>query len=225
LINLGVQAASLPKTMFTGLVETIGRIKSVSAGSVGQSFQISCCFEGERLRLGESISVDGVCVTVEQFDEAGFRFSASPETLRRSTLPQNQAADHVHLERALRLGDRLGGHIVQGHVDGVGKIRRFVSQQEHGDLSIEIPPDLLRYAVEKGSLAVQGVSLTIAGLESGLATCALIPETLRRTYLGSLKAGDRVNLEVDILAKYVESLMQNGKGGISPDQLAKWGFA
>ena len=190
----------------------------------GKSFRIACRFNGEFLQTGESIAVDGVCITVETFDQSGFNFAASAETLDRSTLGGKGAGDSVHLERALRLGDRLGGHLVQGHVDGVGIIKSLVPRGESAELTVDIPRELRRYVVEKGSIAILGVSLTVAQCKSGMASVALIAETLRRTYLGRLKSGDRVNLEVDILAKYVESLLNRGEVGISTEKLANWGF-
>ncbi|HEX7342887.1 MAG TPA: riboflavin synthase [bacterium] len=210
--------------MFTGLIQTVGRVRGSAVQGAGQSYQISCRFEGESLQTGESIAVDGVCVTVEAFDKDGFRFAASSETLKRSTLRDKRSGDPVHLERALRLGDRLGGHLVQGHVDGMGIVNSLVPQGNGQDLTIEVPQELRHYVAEKGSIAIQGVSLTVAHLNSGLATVALIPETLRQTYLGKLKAGDRVNIEVDILAKYVESSLKRGENGISTEKLAEWGF-
>ena len=210
--------------MFTGLIQTIGSIKSNAAQGTGKSFRLACRFDGELLQIGESIAVDGVCITVEAFDKIGFSFAASAESLKRSTLGGKNVGDSVHLERALRLGDRLGGHLVQGHVDGVGIIQSLISRGEGAELTVEIPRELRRYVVEKGSIAIQGVSLTVAQNKAGMVPVVLIPETLRRTYLGRLKAGNRVNLEVDILAKYVESLLGREEGGISAEKLAHWGF-
>jgi len=210
--------------MFTGLIEAIGTVRSRRDESGGVSFQIECRFDGDDLRLGESIAVDGVCISVEEFNREKFRFTASSETLDRSILGSKKVGEKVHLERALRLGDRLGGHLVQGHVDGKGEVIRLLSRGSAADLTIGIPEPLRRYIVEKGSLAVQGVSLTVAGIESGKATFALIPTTLQKTYLGQLKPGDRLNLEVDILAKYVESLLPNSGSGIDKNKLQNWGF-
>ena len=210
--------------MFTGLIETIGKVAGVKSLSDGKSFRIECRFDSGEYELGESIAVDGVCVTVEEFDAGGFTFSASEETLRRSTLVDKRIGHKVHLERALRLGDRLGGHIVQGHVDDVGRVLQLKRKSTGADLVIEIPETLRSYVVEKGSLAVQGVSLTVAAISAGNATLALIPATLQKTYLGDLKSGDGVNLEVDVLAKYVESLLPGRRGGIDEEKLRQWGF-
>ena len=210
--------------MFTGLIETIGVVKRIQTAAPGKSYEVESRFEGERLNPGESIAVDGVCVTVEQSGPSGFRFTASRETLERSILNEKRVSDRAHLERALRLGDRLGGHLVQGHVDGIGTVVQVAPIGTGADLSVQIPEDLIRFCVEKGSLAVQGVSLTIARLEGDTARFALIPETLRRTYLGVLQPRNRVNLEIDILAKYVESLTRRQQRGISEEKLANWGF-
>jgi riboflavin synthase len=209
--------------MFTGLIETIGVIKSARTLSEGKSYAITARFEGENLRVGESIAVDGICLTVESYTDNGFSCTASAETQRRGTLEAKKVGEKVHLERALRLGDRLGGHLVQGHVDGIGIVRQLIPRGVGVDLVIEIPENLQAYVVEKGSLAVQGVSLTVAKMETGLATIAVIPETLRRTYLAKLRVGSHVNLEVDVLAKYVESLLSRNTG-IDAEKLRNWGF-
>jgi riboflavin synthase len=209
--------------MFTGLIETIGILKNSRTQSGGKVLTISGHFEGESLRVGESIAVDGLCLTVEGFNSTDFTCTASAETLARGTIGGKRAGSKVHLERALRLGDRLGGHMVQGHVDGVGTIQQNILRGTGAEVAIDIPFDLQSYVVEKGSLAVQGVSLTVARLESGLAWIAVIPETLRRTYLRELHSGDQVNLEVDILAKYVDSLLHK-KSGLNEGKLKEWGF-
>jgi riboflavin synthase len=209
--------------MFTGLIETIGILKSSRTVSGGKRLTISGRLEGETLRVGESIAVDGLCLTVESYTGVEFTCTASTETLERGTIGTKRTGQKVHLERALRLGDRLGGHLVQGHVDGVGIIRQIIPRGSGAELVIEIPADLQGYVVEKGSLAVQGVSLTVARLESSAAWIAVIPETLRRTYLSDLDSGDRVNLETDILAKYVESLLHR-KTGLDEGKLKEWGF-
>ena len=177
--------------MFTGLVREVGTVVSFDSGRL----VIECGLEA---RIGDSIAVDGVCLTVVEGD-GWLEFEAVGETLARTTLGSLVAGSRVNLEPALRAGDPLGGHYVQGHVDGVGTVRSL------GDLTwFDAPPGLLRYIAEKGSIAVQGTSLTVAGLDAGGFAVALIPHTREVTTLGTLAAGDRVNLEVDILAKYVE---------------------
>ena len=173
--------------------------------------------------MGESLSVDGLCLTVENLTEDGFTCMASEETLTRGMIGSKRIGNRVHLERALRLSDRLGGHLVQGHVDGVGLVRQVIDRGTGAELVVEIPANLRRYVVAKGSIAVQGVSLTVAHFESGLATIAVIPETLKRTYLGDLRPGERVNLETDVLAKYVESLLHRN-GSLDEQKLRDWGF-
>ncbi len=210
--------------MFTGLIETIGVLKSRDNIADGISFHVDCSFQSGEYQAGESIAVNGVCVTIEEYDAEGFSFTASSETINRSILSEIKVGDRVHLERALRLTDRLGGHIVQGHVDGIGVVVQLARKGIGADLRINIPEGIRKYVVEKGSLAVQGVSLTVATFEAGIASLALIPATLESACLDDLKPGDRVNLEVDILAKYVESLLPGG-GGIDEDKLKKWGFA
>jgi riboflavin synthase len=184
---------------------------------------VECQFESGAFARGESIAVDGVCVTVETFDAGSFTFSTSVETLQRSTMGEKQIGDKVHLERALRIGDRLGGHIVQGHIDGLGEVQQLISKGNGADLCIKMPESLCQYVVEKGSIAVHGVSLTVAGLSKTVITVVLIPATLEGTYLGDLHAGDEVNLEVDILSKYVKSMI-SPRGGIDEDKLRQWGF-
>jgi riboflavin synthase len=210
--------------MFTGLIETTGRIALRSSRGEGMAFRIECHFESGDYEMGESIAVDGVCVTVEKYDGGGFNFSVSAETMQRSTLRIANVGDRVHLERALRLGDRLGGHLVQGHVDGIGEVVSITRKETGAELIITVPDALIRYVVEKGSLSVQGVSLTVASMERGRATVALIPATLESTCLGNLKLGGKVNLEVDILAKYVESMLANRESGIDESKLRAWGF-
>jgi riboflavin synthase len=178
--------------VFTGIVQERGRVASFENGRlvVESSLQPA---------IGDSISVEGVCLTVVQADNGRLAFDVVDETLARA----KPFGDEVNLEPALRAGDPLGGHYVQGHVDGVGRVRSL----DEGLLVVEAPPELLRYAVEKGSIAIDGVSLTISGLEDDAFEVALVPHTLEVTTLGGLQPGDPVNLEVDVLAKYVERLV------------------
>ena len=186
--------------MFTGIVREHGRVAS---------------FDGSRLVLettlqagvGDSIAVDGVCLTVVAGDLATLAFDVVPETLARTTLGKLQPGVAVNVEPSLRVGDELGGHMVQGHVDGVGRVRAVEPEGGGRRLWIEAGPDVLRYCVEKGSIAASGVSLTVAGLDDGAFTVALVPHTLGETTLGALAPGDEVNLEADVIGKYVERLL------------------
>ena len=193
--------------MFTGLVQGLGRIDAIERSADGVRLTIETPLVSE-LRTGDSVAVNGVCLTATSLRNGSFVADAMNETLSRSSLGGLEAGARVNLELPLRAGDRLGGHVVQGHVDAVGEL---VSVAEDGfarRIRIEAPPDLLRYVIEKGSIAVDGVSLTVAECDSRSFTVSLIPETLQRTNLGHAGTGDRVNLEVDVLAKYVEKLIR-----------------
>jgi len=159
------------------------------------------------LTTGDSVSVNGVCLTAAEVRDGAFRADVMAETLRRSSLGPLEAGDRVNLELPVRAGGRLGGHIVQGHVDGLGHVEDVEDEGFARLVRIQVPPDLLRYVVEKGSVAVDGVSLTVASVDAAELAVSLIPETLNRTTLGDLAAGAQVNLEVDVLAKYVEKLV------------------
>ena len=179
------------------------------------------------ITLGDSVAVNGLCLTVVERPPWGFRVQVSSESLKRSTLGELRAGRRVNLERALRLGDRLGGHLVQGHVDGVGRIEERRLEGEFERMVISAPAEVLRYAVEKGSMAVDGISLTVNGVAGDRFWVMLIPETLRRTTLGEKAVGRRVNLEADLIAKYVERLLAGRMGagqGISLDKLREEGF-
>lgn len=194
--------------MFTGLIEEVGRIRRLALTSAGGELHVEARQVLEGLRVGESIAVNGVCLTVTEVNRDGFRAQLSAETLRRTTFGRLRAGRLVNLERALRPSDRLGGHLVQGHVDGVG---RFLERRPEGESWIfrfAFPPDLRRYLVLKGSIAVDGISLTIAGLGETWFEVAIIPHTWRMTNLRELHPGDGVNLEVDVLAKYLERLLE-----------------
>jgi riboflavin synthase len=186
--------------MFTGLVADKGTVRSVHDGRL----EIETAL-GAHLAAGDSVAVNGVCLTAVEPHVDGFAADVMPETLRRSSLGPLGPGAEVNLELPLRAGDRLGGHVVQGHVDGVGRVRE---RSADGRLVVEAPPELLRYLVEKGSIAVDGVSLTVAALYDDAFEIALVPHTLEVTTLGSVSPGDPVNLEVDVLAKYVERLVE-----------------
>ena len=193
--------------MFTGLVRERGRVVAVDSADGGVRLRVRAPGTAEGAAIGDSVSIDGCCLTVTAVDDGELAFDAVPETIRRSTLGGLAAGADVNLEPALRAGEPLGGHYVQGHVDGVGHVRALVSEGDGARLWVDTPPELLRYCVEKGSIAVQGVSLTIAELDDGGFAVALVPHTLAATTLGSLEQGAPVNLEADVLAKYVERLV------------------
>jgi riboflavin synthase len=185
--------------MFTGIVRERGRIASFDGGRL----VVAAATPAE---VGDSVSLDGVCLTVVAAGDGTLAFDVVPETLARS----KPFAVEVNVEPALRAGDPLGGHYVQGHVDAVGRVGSVIREGDGRRISIEAPPELLRYCVEKGSVAVDGVSLTIAAVADEAFEIALVPHTLAVTTLGRLEAGDEVNLEVDVLAKYVERLVAGG---------------
>ena len=189
--------------MFTGLIAELGRVSGVERSAAGARVRIEASSASE-LRDGDSIAVNGVCLTVTNVNGGSFSAEAMNETLGRTSLGALDAGARVNLELPLRAGDRLGGHVVQGHVDGVGTIAERTEDGFAQTLRIEAPEQVLRYVVQKGSIAVDGVSLTVAGLDDRSFTVSLIPETIERTNLGGAAPGTPVNLEVDVLAKYVE---------------------
>jgi riboflavin synthase len=193
--------------MFTGLVREVGAVVSFEDGRLRVESSIAAA-------IGDSVAIDGVCLTVVDGDRQTLAFDAVPETLARTTLGGLQPDAAVNLEPALKAGEAFGGHYVQGHVDGVGRIRSVEPESDGKRVWIDAPAEILRYCVEKGSIAVDGVSLTIAGLDDAGFAVALVPHTLAATTLGAAAAGDEVNLETDILAKYVEKLagLRSGHG-------------
>jgi riboflavin synthase len=189
--------------VFTGLVQEVGDV----VGFDGARLTIAAPATAAGVQIGDSVAVDGVCLTVVACLESTISFDAVPETLGRTSLGALREGSRVNLEPALRAGDPLGGHYVQGHVDGVGSVRTVEREGDGKRIAFTAPPELLRYVVEKGSIAVQGTSLTVAAVDDGGFEVALIPHTLEATTLGALKPGDDVNLEADVLAKYVEKLI------------------
>ncbi len=193
--------------MFTGLVEEVGRVVSLEAGEMLR-LRTSASRVLEGTRVGESVSVNGVCLTVSEIDGGTLTFYAMPETLRRTALGDLAEGSPVNLERAMSPAGRFGGHIVQGHVDGVGDV---VGVRPEGDAEIwefEAPKGVLRYTVEKGSICVDGISLTVVSVRASSFTVSILPQTRANTNLRELGAGDRVNLEADVIAKYVERLLE-----------------
>jgi riboflavin synthase len=192
--------------VFTGLVADLGSVAALDATPDGVRLRVITALAGE-LSDGDSVAVNGVCLTAVDPDADGFGADVMHETLRRSSLAGVEPGTRVNLELPLRADERLGGHVVQGHVDGVGAVRAVREDGFARVVTIEADPALLRYVVEKGSIAVDGVSLTVAAIEGSSFDVSLIPETLERTNLGTAAPGTAVNLEVDILAKYVEKLL------------------
>ena len=196
--------------MFTGIVEAAGKIESLEHGPDGGRLRVSLTVApaiAAETKVGDSISVNGCCLTVVEFAPDHFSADLSDETLRRTSLGEKKTGDLVNLERPLAAGGRLGGHFVQGHVDGVGRVTQLAPEGNNWWLSVSVPEDLRRYVAEKGSIAIDGISLTVAKWHDGVADFAIIPFTYEETNVRKMAVGHAVNLEVDILAKYVESLL------------------
>jgi riboflavin synthase alpha subunit len=201
--------------MFTGIVRERGRVLRADGGPEGLSLELEAPETAALSAVGDSVSIGGACLTVTSVADGRLAFHAVPETIQRSSLGRLQPGAEVNLEPALRAGDPLGGHYVQGHVDAVGTVRSLDPEGDGARLWVDAPAGVLRYCVDKGSITVEGVSLTIAGLDDDGLAIALVPHTLEATTLGTLTPGDPVNLEVDVLAKYVEKLVRtDGPGTI-----------
>lgn len=194
--------------MFTGLVEELGTVRERTQSGAGARLVIGCGVVRDGLAIGDSVAVNGACLTVVDMTDDSFAVDCVGETLRRTSVGDQRAGDTVNLERAMRLGDRLGGHIVQGHVDGTGTVRGVSREGDGVLMSVACPDEVLRYVVEKGGVTVDGVSLTVASREPDGFTTALIPHTMAATTLGADALGRRVNLEADVVAKYVEALVR-----------------
>ncbi|RJQ45128.1 MAG: riboflavin synthase [Nitrospiraceae bacterium] len=213
--------------MFTGLVETKGIVASVENAGNGIRLSVKPLADFE-VNIGDSVCVNGVCLTVtkQQPPYNKLSFDVSPETMRSTNLGALKVSDNVNLERALRLSDRLGGHLVTGHVDGVGSIRDKRQAGEYTFYTFEAPAQVLRYIVKKGSVTVDGISLTVVDIDKGAFSVAIIPHTLTATIIGEKRAGDRVNLEADIIGKYVEKFLgMNDKDKNLMALLKQEGFA
>lgn len=221
------------ENMFTGIVEEIGTILSVKKGVKSSALIISGDPIFEDMHIGDSIAVNGVCLTVTNKTKESFTADVMAETLRRSSLGSLKAGSKVNLERAMAANGRFGGHIVSGHIDGTGEIESFVREDNAVWVTVKTPVKLLKYIIEKGSIAIDGVSLTVAYVDNRCFKVSLIPHTAANTILLSKKAGDIVNLENDIVGKYIEKLMHFDEQveedtkttGISMDFLVKNGFA
>jgi len=211
--------------MFTGIVEEIGTVKAIVSQGQGKKIQVRANIILSDLTVDQSVSVNGVCLTAVEIGEDFFATEAVAETLGKSSLSQLKRNDKVNLERALRLQDRLGGHLVQGHVDGIGTIRQLNHQPQATTVTVEIPNELERYTILKGSIAIDGVSLTIAQKAENLITVAIIPHTMKQTIFQFKKSGDLVNIEVDFLAKYIEQFInRTGETKITSAWLKQQGF-
>jgi riboflavin synthase len=203
--------------MFTGIIEEMGVVKSAVKTVSGHSLAILAKTVLEGLAIGDSMTVNGACLTVVHFDPTLFQVDLSPETGRVTTLGALKAGEPVNLERAMRLNDRLGGHLVTGHVDGVGTVRSRVQDGDALQIVLEAPGDVLRYCVPKGSITVDGISLTINEVDAKGFGVTIIPHTAKATTLGLKRVGGAVNLETDLIGKYVDRLLQEREGVAKPD--------
>ena len=206
--------------MFTGIVEEVGKITLASAGKL--VIAASKVIRG--MELGGSIAVNGACLTITDFNTNSFSVDVMPETLKRTSLGLLRPGDGVNLERPLALGGELGGHLVQGHIDDTGRVTSIMPDGETVIIRFEAPPEVMHYVVEKGFIAVDGVSLTVAGKDTGSFQVSVVDYTREHTTLGKRQVGDLVNLEVDIIAKYVERLSSAHRPGITVDFLQEHGF-
>ncbi|AOY75029.1 riboflavin synthase [Clostridium formicaceticum] len=215
--------------MFTGIVEEIGKIKGLHKSGDGASMIIEAKRVLQDVKLGDSIATNGVCLTVNYFDSNSFQVDVMAETMRRSNLKDLRIGSPVNLERALAIGDRLGGHLVSGHIDGVGEVKHHQREDNAVWITIDTPSNLLKYIILKGSITVDGVSLTVAYVDDKCFKVSMIPHTRDETILIDKRIGETVNLECDMIGKYIEKLMtfekkKPEKKDISLDFLAEHGF-
>lgn len=212
--------------MFTGLIEEIGRVEKIQESGNGISMRIGCRKVLEDLNLKDSISINGVCLTVVEIKNKHFDVDVIEETITRSNIKTYTTGYKVNLERALLLSQRLGGHLVQGHVDGTALIKSQEMIENGTILTVEIPAELKEFVVEKGSISLDGISLTVASIIDSELSLALIPHTLNSTTIGEKKSGDLLNVEVDIFAKYAKKMLSGGneEKGMSLEQLGEMGF-
>ncbi len=218
--------------MFTGLIEAIGEVREIRRVGLEATITLQVPSSFSDCRPGESIAVDGVCLTITDIRGNLLRLDVSRETLERSTLGELKGGGMVNLERAMRLSDRLGGHLVSGHVDDTGIVKRIEREGRSWSIQISLDPSLGRYLIEKGSIAVDGISLTINSCTANSFRVAIIPQTARLTTLSRKKAGDKVNVEIDMISKYIEKFLNKEEGtmpkesrsGIDRDMLIRYGF-
>jgi riboflavin synthase len=213
--------------MFTGIVEEVGRVTRIEQRGENRRITVSATNAPKELQTGNSVSVSGVCLTALDIKPGSFCADLAPETWVRTSFSRIHEGALVNLELPMKADGRFGGHIVQGHVDGVGKLIAFdrIAESENWWLDIEMPEDVAKYTVYKGSLSIEGISLTVAKLEGNRCTIAIIPHTVEMTNLHSLKAGDPVNLEADLIAKYVEKMMRgDAESSLTVEDLVQQGF-
>lgn len=210
--------------MFTGIIEEIGTIRGIRRGNRSVVLEVGAAKVLEDTKVGDSIATNGVCLTVTTMGNGGFTADVMPETMERSNLGGLKPGDRVNLERALCLNSRLGGHLVAGHIDGTGRIADRVKDENAVWLTVRAAPEILRYVVDKGSVAIDGVSLTVAYVDEAVFKVSVIPHTQEETTLTGKHAGEVVNLENDMIVKYVEKLMKQPQKGLSLDFLQANGF-
>tara|TARA_R110002072_G_scaffold288917_1_gene455453 strand:+ start:130228 stop:130860 length:633 start_codon:yes stop_codon:yes gene_type:complete len=210
--------------MFTGLVKELGRVKSIQTTSEGKRFEVECPKLISEIQIDDSISINGVCQTAVKVSEKSFVCDAVKETLKKTTLSEVKINDIVNLELALRLGDRLGGHLVQGHVNDTAVINSISNIGNNWIIWITFNKEISKYIVSEGSITVDGISLTVAQKEVNMFKISVIPHTYENTILKNKKVGSKVNLEIDVLAKYVENMMKNNNKSIDLDWLQSEGF-
>lgn len=212
--------------MFTGIIEETGTVRSIKNGGRSAVVTVGASKVLDDLKQGDSIAVNGVCLTVISLSESSFSADVMHETMGRSNLWNLNVGSIVNLERAMPLNGRLGGHIVAGHIDGIGVISGMRQDENAVWFTIRTSPDILRFVIEKGSVAIDGISLTIAGVSEQTFSVSMIPHTTRHTTLGKKRIGDAVNLENDCIGKYVEKLLRapGGQSGISKEFLSRYGF-
>ncbi len=211
--------------MFTGIIEEIGHVTTIQKMADGFRLGMSAKKILEDLKVDDSISIDGACQTVIERDENHFMVEAVGETLQKTTLGNFRVGQLVNLERSLTLESRLGGHLVQGHINGIGIVTQWKQRGENFYLEVELKNEIMKYCILEGSIAVNGISLTIANLKKNLVGISIIPHTVKHTTLHNTKAGDKVNIEVDLIAKYVERLLNTTQNnGLTIDKLKSWGY-
>ena len=213
--------------MFTGIIEDIGKVESVKSGLEAANLRIESEVIASDLKLGDSVSVNGVCLTVTEFNKSGFTVDAVPETMRRSNLGTLRAGSMVNLERALRVGDRMGGHMMSGHVDSKGVVQSVDQDENAWWFTISLGNEFIRYLIPKGSVGIDGISLTVVDVHEDRFTVSVIPHTWKETTLAHLKKGDEVNIECDMTAKYIERFLafrDRPKQDITMDYLKENGY-